>query len=88
MLQATGPGIQIDPAWAITAISGVIGTLATVIAYLYRAQITDLKAQIDFLKDESKHKDERADRMIDQLNRVADVQDRGLSLVEAERRRK
>jgi hypothetical protein len=85
MLQATAPGIQIDPAWAITAISGVIGTLATVIAYLYRAQITDLKAQIDFLKDESKHKD---DRMIDQLNRVADVQDRGLSLVEAERRRK
>lgn len=88
LFQAVPPGIQIDPAWAIATIMSLFGTLGTVIAYLYRAQIADLKAQIEFLKDEGKHKDERAERLSDQLNRIADVQDRGLSLVEAERRRR
>jgi hypothetical protein len=87
LLQATG-GLQVDPAWLVTTIAGLLGTLATVIAFLYRQQVNDLRETIQFLKDEGKHKDERAEKIIDQLGRVADLQDRGLSLVEAERRRR
>ena len=46
------------------------------------------KSAIDFLREEGKRKDERAERLIEQLNRVADVQDKGLSMIEAERRRR
>lgn len=81
-------GIEIDFAWVIAVIGSVIGTLGTVIGMLYRGQIAALQSQIDFLKEEGIRKDERAEKLIDQLDRVADVQDRGLSLVEAERRRR
>lgn len=87
MFQASG-GIQIDPAWAIATVTSLLGIAGSVIALLYRAQVAALQDQINYLKDESKTKDERTQRMIDQLNRVADVQDRGLTIVEAERRRR
>lgn len=88
LFQAVPGGIQIDPAWLITIVVSIVGSLSTVIAFLYRGQVEAMQAQIDFLKEEGKRKDERAEKLIDQLNRVADVQDRGLSLVEAERGRR
>ena len=85
--QASG-GLEIETAWLISAIMALLGTLSAVIAVLYRGQVAALQSQIDFLKEEGKRKDERAERLLEQLDRVADVQDRGLSLVEAERRRR
>lgn len=87
MAQATG-GIQIDPAWLITTIVTLIGSLASVIAFLYRGQVGALRDQIEDLKAERQEDRHELRRLLDQVDRVADVQDRGLSIVEAERRRR
>lgn len=84
MFQASG-GIQIEPSWLITTIVTLLGALASVIAFLYRGQVQALKDQIEDLKGERTKDREEMHRLIDQLDRVADVQDRGLSIVEAER---
>lgn len=63
---------NIDPNWVILTLLGVIGTLASVIAFMYRT--------------ESKRKDELITRLLRQANRTADVTDRTVTLAEKQQR--
>ena len=79
-IQAAGGGIQIDSGQALIAVSGVVSAMASGIALLYRNQIADLRA-------EGRRKDELIDRLLNQLGTLADVQDKGLDVVERSRER-
>lgn len=73
LLQVAAGGVpNIDPNWVILTLLGVIGTLASVIAFMYRA--------------ESKRKDELITRLLRQANRTADVTDRTVTLAEKQMR--
>jgi hypothetical protein len=80
--------VQFDLSWVIATITTVIGSLSTVIGFLYREQNKAKDAYIAWLTGENKRKDNQIERLIEQLHRVADVQDRGLSIVEKERVRR
>lgn len=72
LLQAT-PGITIDPAWAVAAITSIMGTLGTVIAILYRGQVAALREQIVAQADVIRH--QRA-----LVNRLAGVQENAMDV--------
>lgn len=68
-------GVRIDLPWLLTGIATVITSLVTAVGITYRGQI---KA----LTDENKRKDQLIDKLIVQVRRTADVQDRTLTVVE------
>lgn len=78
-MQAGGLAAQgemgIDLPWIVAGLTTVIGSLATAVGITYRGQI---KA----LENESRRKDELIDKLVRQIGRTADVQDRTVSLVE------
>lgn len=85
----TSAGMGIDPAWAIAGLTTIIGTLSTVIGILYRNQVKAAEAESRRaeaesrrVSDESRRKDELIDKLVRQIGRTADVQDRTVSLVE------
>jgi hypothetical protein len=81
------PGFRVEPAWVIATLLAVVSTLTGTIAFLYRGQIEALRERITWLESEGKHKDERTDRLIEQVGRAANVTDRSVSLAERERER-
>jgi hypothetical protein len=88
LLQVSADGLRIDPAWLIATLLGLASTLTGTIAFLYRGQIAALRERIAWLEEEGKRKDERTDRLINQIGRAADGLDRTVSLVERERTRR
>jgi hypothetical protein len=88
LLQVSADGLRIDPAWLIATLLGLASTLTGTIAFLYRGQIAALQERIAWLEEEGKRKDERTDRLINQIGRAADGLDRTVSLVERERTRR
>lgn len=85
LLQAGGLAAQegsgIDLPWVVAGLTTIIGSLATAVGITYRGQI---KA----LENESKRKDELIDRLVRQIGRTADVQDRAITVVEQGRARR
>jgi hypothetical protein len=79
LLQAAPPAIDLP--WLIAAMTTVIGSLSAAIGVLYRSQVRTLET-------ESKRKDELIDRLTTQIERMAEVQDRSVSFVEREHRRR
>ena len=81
VMQAAGGsgGINVDTGQALIAVSGIISAMASALAVIYRNQIADLRA-------EGRRKDELIDRLIEKVDTLADVQDRGLDVVERSRR--
>lgn len=77
LLQLATDGVRIDPSWVIITLLGTIGSLATAVTVLWRQSVA-----------EGKRKDELIDRLVRQIGRTADVQDRTVSLVEKERTRR
>lgn len=67
-------GIRIDSGVALGIAGTVLSALTAALAALWRQSVT-----------EGKRKDELIDRLLDQINRTADVQDRTVSLQEKER---
>lgn len=84
---AANEGFKFDPAWVIAGIGLVVSTLSGTVAVLYRANIVALRERIVWLEGELGKRDHREDRLIEQIGRVADVQDRSVSLVERGGRR-
>lgn len=68
-------GIRIEPAWIITAVSSIITALVTALGVTYRGQV-------QVLTSENKRKDDLVDRLIAQIGRAADAQDRTVTLIE------
>ena len=82
LLQIAADGFRFDPAWVIAGIGLVVSTLCGTVAALYRGQIAALRERIAWLEEEGKRKDERTDRLIDQVGRAANAAERSVSLVE------
>lgn len=82
----TEAGFKLDPAWVIAAAGTVLSTLLGTISYLYRGQIGALRERIAWLEEEGQRKDERCDRLIDQVGRAANAAERSVSLVEKQQR--
>jgi dihydrodipicolinate synthase/N-acetylneuraminate lyase len=78
-LAAQGGGSETYLPWMIAGVTTVIGSLATAVGITYRGQI---KA----LENESRRKDEWIDKLVRQIGRTADVQDRTVSVVERRER--
>lgn len=81
----SGEGFRVDPAWIVAVATGLLSTLTGTIAVLYRGQIAALRERIDWLEEEGKRKDERTDRLIQQVGRAADASERSVALAERER---
>lgn len=62
----------------IALASGIVTSLVTAVGITYRGQIKALES-------ESRRKDELIDKLVRQIGRTADVQDRTVSLVERQR---
>jgi hypothetical protein len=71
----------IDLPWLIAGMATLIGSLSAAVGVTYRGQVRTLET-------ESKRKDELIDRLTAQIERMADVQDRSVSFVEREHRRR
>lgn len=61
--------------------------MSSTIAVLYRANIVALRERIVWLEAELSKRDAREDRLIDQIGRLGDVQERSVSLAERGRGR-
>lgn len=80
-------GVHIDPAWVVATGTALLSMLTGTITFLYRGQIQAMKDRIAWLEQEGKRKDERTDRLIQQIGRVANVTERSVSLAEREHER-
>lgn len=87
LFQIAGPGagFNIDPAWVISMIMALLSMLTGTIAFLYRGQIAAMRERITWLQEEGHRKDERTDRLIQQIGRAANAVERSVSLAEKER---
>lgn len=84
-IAAEGRGFNIDPAWVIATATMLLSMLTGTIAFLYRGQIAAMRERITWLEQEGRRKDERTDRLIQQVGRAANAVERSVQLVEKER---
>lgn len=82
------PNFRVDPAWVIATLLAVVSTLTGTIAFLYRGQMDALRNRITWLEEEGQRKDERTDKLIQQVGRAANVTDRAVSQAEREHERR
>lgn len=83
-LQSLSDGWRIDPNILIAFIGAMTTTAASTIAVLYKGQIGALTDRIRWLEAELAKRDEREDRLIEQLGRTADGLHRAVELVQPE----
>lgn len=75
LLQVTADGFRIEPSVLVAILSAIGTSLTVAIAALWRQSVA-----------EGKRKDQLIDRLLDQVGRTTNVQDRTVSLVEDDRR--
>lgn len=82
LLQAASTGIAVDPAWVVTTISTVVGSLCAAILFIDRGRTTAMERHITWLESENKTKDAKIDQLIAQVGRLAEAADHSIANAE------